>query len=199
MQRGYIRLSTEAPPEDHQRAELAKAGVDPDAIYVDEPPKRRAKDAPRYPQRAYLIQSLRPAAKDVVVISDECVLGSGWDDVMETMARIADKSAVLKVAKTGRVFEWDPRVAQAIDLLRDGEYQRLKLRAKHAGTYATGFQRGGNLVLTGKKKDAAKLAWRDPARSAKSIAAEFGVGVRTLYNYFGNRAEGAPKGRGRTK
>lgn len=198
MVRGYIRVAAYGQTEEEQRTLLERAPEPPGAFYVDyPPPKRRKPGAPEFPERQKLILSLRPGAGDVVLLVDESIIGKNLDDMLGAMARIADRGAVVRVARTALDYDWGPRDALMMDFVRDGEHIRKKHLAAHARRTLNKMGKGGVKALKGAKKDKAKAAWFDPKRSGEEVAEEFGVSRTTLHNYFGprNTPDATQKGR----
>lgn len=199
MQKGYIRIAPGGQPEEQQEAALVRADVDPSDIYREVPIKRRKEGAPRFPQREAMIRSLRIGKTDVVVIPEEGTLGDSPDDTLRALAQIAERGAVVKVARTGKSYSFEPSAAAVLDLLRDGEHQRRKHRAAHARVALNKLGKGGVPALQGKTKERARRAYMDPARSAEDVAKEFGVSRQTLWATFGakNTPDATQKGRRR--
>ena len=200
MLKGYIRLAAGGQPEDEQQAALARIEVDPAAIYTDTPAKRRKEGQPPFPERERLIRSLRKGQGDVVAVAEEGTLGAAPDDTLRALAQIAERGAVLKVARTGKVYTFEPSAAQVFDLLRDGEHQRRKRRAAHARVANNKMGKGGVPALRGRKKELARKAWHTEfERSGEDVARQFNVSRQTMYDTFGERGmpDATEKGRRR--
>lgn len=197
MRKGFIRIAPGGQPEEQQEAALVRADVDPADIYREVPIKRRKEGAPRFAQREALIRSLRPGKADVVVIPEEGTLGDSPDDTLRALAQIAERGAVVEVARTRRTYTFEPSAAAVLDLLRDGEHQRRKHRAAYARVALNRSGKGGVPALRGKRKERARKAWMDPARSGEDVAREFGVSRQTMYATFGPKVapDATQKGR----
>lgn len=203
VQRGYIRISVTGPTREQQQDALRRAGIedfgDHGPVYVDELPKRRAEGKDPLPERATLIRSLRPAAQDVVVISDEGILGTSMDDTIRAAAMIAERGATVYVANKTREFRWHPDAAEALDVMREAEHQRALWRAAHARRSGTGIRRGGKRALDTRDKALAKIDWFDPKLSGSEVAEKWSVGLKTLHTWFGPRGTPRFGGKGRRK
>ncbi len=90
----------------------------------------------------------------------------------------------MTVVASGKSYQWQPELAQAIDFIREADHQRAKWRAAHARRNLKPKMK----VLRGPAKEQAKHDWlNNPALSGEEVAAKWEVGVRTLYNLFGPR------------
>lgn len=170
-----------------QREILERAPEPPEAIYEDVQPKRRKAGAPALPERERLTRSLRAGAGDVVLVADEGVLGRSWDDTLAAAAKLAERGAVLRIARTGQEYAYQPRDAEVMDFFRLGDSLRKKRRAEHARAVLNKMGKGGVPALLGAKKEAARKAWFDPKKSGAEAAKEFGVSRTTMHNTFGPR------------
>lgn len=195
VRRGYIRLSVTGPTLEQQKDALRRGGIedfsDHGPVYIDELPKRRAEGKDPLPERATLIRSLRPPERDIVVISDEGILGTSMDDTIRAAAMIAERGATIYVVSKAREFHWHPDAAEALDVMREAEHQRALWRAAHARKSATGARRGGTRALSDKDKALCKIDWLDQQYSGLQVSKKWGVSVETLYRWFGPK--GTPR------
>lgn len=201
MRRFYLRTAGYGLSEQQQRGILASWGLDADEdapAYIDGPAKKRRKEGEAaLPDRERMMRSLRKG--DEVVVAEEGIIGLTPDDTLRALAQIAEKSAVLVVARTGNSYAYEPRDALMADLLRDGEHQRKSRRAAFARQNNDQMGKGGVKALKGAVRDRAKEAWFNPKLSGAEVVKEFGVSRATFYNEFGprNAPDATQKGRRR--
>jgi len=192
MKIGYMRLCAAGPSLAEQEALLRQAGIvdfGRDApVYTDKP--RRGPVATT-PERDKMVRYLRPG--DVVVIAKASRLGTTRADRLETLASITKRGASIYDADAGETVHLQPEAIRAMAFLDRAESgakreSAARMRARQVALGATG---GRPERLRGNTKTAAAAAWVDLTKTARDVAVEFNVGVRTLYRLFGPK--GTPR------
>jgi DNA invertase Pin-like site-specific DNA recombinase len=192
MKIGYMRESATGPTLAEQQALLRLAGIvdfGRDApVYVD---RRRKGPADSTPERGKMLRHLRPG--DVVVIAKATRLGTTRADVLQAMAAITARGARIHDAGAGEDVQLHPDAVRTIAFAERAESgakreSAARMRARKVALGATG---GRPERLRGNTKAAAAAAWADLTKTARDVAVEFNVGVRTLYRLFGPK--GTPR------
>lgn len=201
MLKGYIRERPNGPSVEDQRKALAKAGVstagDHPPVYTDVIRRRtrKALDNP-LPARAAAIGSLR-GGEDVLVVYDQATLGTTEGDILNALAAIGQRDALVITCDPPGEFRWHPDVPEALGFAVDGAKKLARERAR---------LRVGSSPIIGRPKklsgDALAFArdlWGRRDVSSRQVAArvkaETGVdvGVRTLLLTLGHKTDAVEK------
>lgn len=184
MKLGYVRLSRAGPSLEDQLAAQRNAGVPSSMIMMDD---HRGSAPYSFESRSLLLHSLKPG--DELVVAAASRLGVGLDDVLGFLADVARIGATVFDAETGQRFNWHPDAAGIVDFARRATSgTRLEVIAKMQRSRETSEHLGGpRPKLDGELMERARKMWGDPSLSARDIADELEVSVRTLYRHLGDR------------
>ncbi len=186
----YLREALGLPTIKAQKAALALDTVaDDDPVWIDLNPKRkRATPAEPFPELALAIRALRP--EDELAVAGPEVLGGSQAQIFQVMQAIGAKQAAIYDASTDQVMAWQPEALKALDFAARGETKRreFSLRAARMKRAESGKPYGKPPKLTGKKLEAARAVWIDPALTRKEAAEKLGFSPAHGYRIFGATA-----------
>lgn len=193
----YIRVTKGLPTEPAQREALTAAGVEPDELaeaWVDRQVRKARPGENRFQQRDYMLGAVR--AGDEVWVARPAVIGAAEADILDFLSRMTEQGGVLCVASTGGRHRYHPDVHEALKLVQD---VRADERAAVMAKARRGVKKPAGKQPIGKQRiEAARAVWFDATITAEDASTRTGIGVRTLYRYFGERgtpAFGRPKKR----
>lgn len=189
MRLGYIRISKAGPSRIEQEAALIAAGVadfsEHGPVYMDVEKKRRLKSGDdQTPARTDAIRALRTG--DDLAVHSPARLGATRANVLEALEGIGRAGAAVYDCASGEVITIHPDAAKAIGFAERAESQGQRERAAQARRGIT-RRAGPPPALEGKKLVLVRAAWVNPETTARMVADEFCVSVRTLYRRLGNK------------
>jgi hypothetical protein len=160
--------------------------ADDDPVWIDLNPKRkRSTPGEPFPELALAIRALGP--EDELAVAGPEVLGGSHAQIVDVMQSIAAKKAAIYDASTAETLTWNPAAMRALDFAARGERARREFVLKNARIKraASGKPYGKPAKLTGKKLEAARAVWMDPALTRKEAAKRLGFSPAHGYRIFG--------------
>jgi DNA invertase Pin-like site-specific DNA recombinase len=176
---GYVRVSTHEQNEALQLDALAKAGVDPDYLYIDK--VSGAKDA--RPQLDIMRKTLRKG--DVLVIWKLDRLGRSVLHLAEWLKFLIDKEIGFRSVTEG--IDTNTLSGRLLYHILSGvaEFERglivERTKAGMAAAKARGRMGGRKKSITAEKLEMAVELLADKTRTVPAVAKQLGVGPSTLY------------------
>ncbi len=124
---------------------------------------------------------------DELVIASAAVLGSTRNAVLRAIEAIGKRGATLYDASATQSVTWHPDALTVIAFAERAESEtRRRVTAKaRERKVELGVTGGAPTRLQGQRLEQARERWADLSTSARQVAEEFEVGVRTLYRLFG--------------
>jgi hypothetical protein len=165
-----------------------------DSIWTDMPPAGTGR--PPRPSdltaRATAIGHLEPGGE--LVVAALPVLAVSTADFLDCLAMVSARGAVLVDASDPAGYRWGPEAeaaaARAVSVFEALGRQHGTAKARAAAERVRaelGVRKGRQPLLSGGRRAVARNLWLTSPLSAASIAKQFGVSLRTMYNEFGPR------------
>ena len=180
-----MRVAKGADDEVAQRdAILAASGAAPEELddaWVDRITRKPKADEAPFPQRDYMIQSVRDG--DEIWVARPGIVGTGERDILAFLTAMAENGAVLRAASTGATYSGKD-TASVLRLLRDikdDERAMVLSKARRAK------RKPRDSEFSAAAWKAARLMWPDKQFTAEEIGQKVGISVRHLYRELGER------------
>ncbi len=186
----YLREAAGLPSIKAQKAALGLDKIaEDDPVYIDlgDKKRKRATPAEPFPELALAIQSLRKTDDDELAVAVPAVLGGSRGQVLDVMQAIGAKQASIFNAETGEKIPWVPEALKVLEFATEAETFTRKFALKKARVRRaeSGKPYGKPAKLTGKKLEAARAVWMDPALTRKEAAEKLGFSPAHGYRIFG--------------
>lgn len=182
---GYVRIEAGGrPTEAEQRAALAEHGVDVsgnfDGVWMDRVARNQSK-AQRWEGRDALVKRMsyddRPTR---LVVTHLHLLGSGVQDIADTLSAIARPGNELTVTSVGRTFDLSTTDAPEL-ALRIAEAPSAKARAKAAAMRAKVKRKTPRMLAPADEAEIKRLRASDPKTwTLAALAGKFDASVATI-------------------